>query len=411
MRFRSAPSPLPLRILSAQRNFAMFVAVKHTAVGARFVPGSIFVFLNSNYVMSKGSLFWANASGKLGESVFYRSGGEQRNRTYVKHIKNPKTESQMRNRIQMSNWAAMYRRLKPILSKTFTARSSAESGFNALVKANKSRLRYAISKEMLESCNYVPVGARVSSGSIVCNIKPITEALNDPWEKGTPPKFYINMTTFSEVTMTFPANDYPTDPMTGAQLYELLTANGNPMQLPSDFKIIVFVGAVDVDDAGEKYADGGMPLSYRVYDCNQKNDSLGSFVGADELQYISKLKPRVSKAGQMQTDTPTTVGIDGLLLGGAVTEDDLQDYCVGIVIYYENASGVNANNAFIYGCGNAVQAAVDFAEGGDIFNDILSETGFSASGSLSGSVSAVAPDIQKYQVVPLPVEEEEEEED
>lgn len=359
--------------------------------------------------MSKGSLFWANASGKLGESVFYRSGGEQRNRTYVKHIKNPKTESQMRNRIQMSNWAAMYRRLKPILSKTFTARSSAESGFNALVKANKSRLRYAISKEMLESCNYIPVGARVSSGSIVCNIKPFTEALNDPWEKGTPPKFYVNLTTFSEVTMSFPANEYPTDPMTGGQLYELLTANGNPMQLPSDFKIIVFAGAIDVDDAGEKYADGGMPLSYRVYDCNQKNNTLGTFVGADELQYISKLKPRVSTAGDMQTDSPTTVGIDGLLLGGAVTEDDLQDYCVGLVIYYENASGVNANNAFIYGCGNAVQAALDFAEGGDVFNDILAETGFSASGSLSGSVSVVAPDIQKYQVVPLPVEEPEEE--
>lgn len=361
--------------------------------------------------MAKGSQFWGSASGKLGEQVLYRAGGEQRARTYVKNVKNPKTESQMRNRIQMSNWAAMYRRLKPILSKTFTARPSAESGFNALVKANKSRLRYAISKEMLESCNYIPVGARVSSGSIVCNIKPFVEDLRDPWEKGTPPKFYINMTTFSEVTMTFPANEYPTDPMTGAQLYELLTANGNPMQLPSDFKIIVFVGAVDVDDAGEKYADGGMPLSYRVYDCNQKNTSFGSFVGADELQTISKLKPRVSKAGEMQTNTPTTVGIDGLLLGGAVTEDDLQDYCVGIVIYYENASGVNANNAFIYGCENAVSAATDFAEGGEVFNDILAETGFSASGSLSGSVSVMAPDIQKYQVVPLPVEEEEEEGD
>ena len=53
--------------------------------------------------MSKGSLFWANASGKLGESVFYRSGGEQRNRSYVKNIKNPRTEAQMRNRIQLGN--------------------------------------------------------------------------------------------------------------------------------------------------------------------------------------------------------------------------------------------------------------------------------------------------------------------
>ena len=39
--------------------------------------------------MSKGSLFWANASGKLGEVVQYRAGGEQRARAYVRKIKNP----------------------------------------------------------------------------------------------------------------------------------------------------------------------------------------------------------------------------------------------------------------------------------------------------------------------------------
>lgn len=358
--------------------------------------------------MSKGSLFWANASGKLGESVFYRSGGEQRNRSYVKHIKNPKTESQMRNRIQMSNWAAMYRRLKPILSKTFTARSSAESGFNALVKANKSRLRYAISKEMLESCNYIPVGARVSSGSIVCNINPFVEAYGNPFEKGTPPKFYVNMVSLPDVNVTIPANEDPTDSLTGGRLYEILTGEGNPMQLPSDFKVIVFAGAVDVDDQGEKYADGGMPLSYRIYDCNQKNTSKGVFVGNDELSYFTTLKPRVLEGPKLEKDKPTEVEINGLLLGGAVTDDDLQDNCCGMVIYYENASGKNANNAFIYGLSNAVAAAVDFAEGGDVFNDILAETGFSASGALSGSTSGIAPDLQKYQVKPLAEEEPEE---
>lgn len=374
------------------------------------MPGPIFIFLNTDFYMSKGSLFWANASGKLGESVFYRSGGEQRNRTYVKHIKNPKTESQMRNRIQMSNWAAMYRRLKPILSKTFTARSSAESGFNALLKANKSRLRYAISKEMLENCNYIPVGARVSSGSIVCNINPITEGYQDPFEKGTPPKFYANILSLSAVDVTFAANVYPTEELTGGYLYDILTGAGNPMQLPSDFKVIVLAGAVDVDDAGEKYADGGMPLSYRVYDCNQKNTSKGTFVGAEEVEFMTKLKAHVMEGATITKDQPTIASVNGLLLGGAVTEEDLQDYCFGVIIYYENASGVNANNAFIYGFGNAVAAALDFAEGGDVFNDILAESGFTASGALSGSVSVAAPDMQKYQVVPLPEEEPEEDE-
>lgn len=37
--------------------------------------------------MSKRSLFWGQAAGKLGEAVYYRAGGEQRTRTYVAKIK------------------------------------------------------------------------------------------------------------------------------------------------------------------------------------------------------------------------------------------------------------------------------------------------------------------------------------
>ena len=76
--------------------------------------------------MSKGSLFWANASGKLGETVLYRSGGEQRTRTYVAKIKNPKTLAQMENRLSMRNFAQVYRALQPILSKSFPNRAAKE---------------------------------------------------------------------------------------------------------------------------------------------------------------------------------------------------------------------------------------------------------------------------------------------
>ena len=88
--------------------------------------------------MSKGSLFWANARGKLGESVFYRAGGEQRNRTYVKRIKNPKTVAQAYNRLSMLNFSSGFRALKPLIQVSFPNRLSNESGFNAFVKANKS---------------------------------------------------------------------------------------------------------------------------------------------------------------------------------------------------------------------------------------------------------------------------------
>ena len=117
--------------------------------------------------MSKGSLFWANASGKLGESVFYRAGGEQRNRTYVKNIKNPKTKSQMSNRIQMLNLSIIFKELADILRVSFPNRPAKESGFNAFVKANKSAKSSVNTKENLEKGLVAPYQYFVSKGDLI----------------------------------------------------------------------------------------------------------------------------------------------------------------------------------------------------------------------------------------------------
>ncbi len=114
--------------------------------------------------MSKGSLFWGNASGKLGESVFYRAGGEQRNRTYVKNIKNPKTKAQMSNRIQMLNLTTIFKELADILRFSFPNRSSKESGFNAFVKANKSTTSSVNLQSNLEQASVAPYQYFVSKG-------------------------------------------------------------------------------------------------------------------------------------------------------------------------------------------------------------------------------------------------------
>ena len=117
--------------------------------------------------MSKGSLFWANASGKLGESVFYRAGGEQRNRTYVKNVKNPKTKAQMSNRIQMLNLSIIFSELADILRFSFPNRPSKESGFNAFVKANKSATSSVNLKSNLEEGIVAPYQYFVSKGDLI----------------------------------------------------------------------------------------------------------------------------------------------------------------------------------------------------------------------------------------------------
>lgn len=59
--------------------------------------------------MVKRSLFWGQAAGKLGEAVYYRAGGEQRTRTYIKNIKNPKTQAQAIQRAKLNNLTACFR--------------------------------------------------------------------------------------------------------------------------------------------------------------------------------------------------------------------------------------------------------------------------------------------------------------
>lgn len=115
--------------------------------------------------MSKGSLFWANASGKLGETVLYRSGGEQRTRTYVAKIKNPKTLAQMENRLSMLNLATTYRLLRPILEASFPDRKKNRSGFNEFVSLNKSVNTAVINQMMAQSNVVVPYNFLMSRGT------------------------------------------------------------------------------------------------------------------------------------------------------------------------------------------------------------------------------------------------------
>lgn len=114
--------------------------------------------------MSKRSLFWGNASGKLGEAVLYRAGGEQRARTYVKNVKNPRTRAQMLNRVSMGNLSSFFRANASLLRQSFTNRPSNQSGFNAFVKASKSAASAAIPRDAAMMGYNIPVGLAVSRG-------------------------------------------------------------------------------------------------------------------------------------------------------------------------------------------------------------------------------------------------------
>lgn len=116
--------------------------------------------------MAKGSQFWGNASGKLGEQVLYRAGGEQRARTYVARIKNPRTEGQAVNRLSMRNFATAFRAYKDVIRLSFPNRPIKESGFNAFIKANKTANSAAISALAANAGYFVPKGLTISKGNL-----------------------------------------------------------------------------------------------------------------------------------------------------------------------------------------------------------------------------------------------------
>ena len=129
--------------------------------------------------MSKGNLFFGNARGKLGETVFYRAGGEQRNRTYIKKIKNPKTIAQMTQRILTLNPISMYKNMKPVISESFTERKANQSSYNKFVQENSSAKKFFITKAMLEQNLCVPYGATIAKGSLGLNLEPRIEMIQD----------------------------------------------------------------------------------------------------------------------------------------------------------------------------------------------------------------------------------------
>lgn len=100
--------------------------------------------------MSKRSLFWGQASGKLGEAVYYRAGGEQRTRAYVSKIKNPKTRAQALQRTKFNNMVAVFRGTSVFVKSLFKAEKSSQSPFNAFVKRNFPLCLTVADREMVE---------------------------------------------------------------------------------------------------------------------------------------------------------------------------------------------------------------------------------------------------------------------
>lgn len=124
----------------------------------------------------KGNPFFGTMRGKLGEQVFMRTGGEQRARTYLKVISNPRTKSQMSQRVKLANLVGFYRLLRPLLGDSFLRRPTNQSSYNAFVKANLASSRVYLTKEQASSGYVVAAPYTITDGTLQ----------QSGWDKVTP---------------------------------------------------------------------------------------------------------------------------------------------------------------------------------------------------------------------------------
>lgn len=184
--------------------------------------------------MSKRSLFWGNGSGKLGEAVFYRAGGEQRTRTYIKTVKNPKSYQQALQRTKFNNVVGAYKALSTAVKSFYTNRNANQSPFNAFFRQNWGVNIWVASKDITNRNEGVMQGFYVANGDFDFNT-----SLNIESAPNLNNQFYHILSIAPGSFVTVGGNESLKHVPDGKSMYELLVGTTNPYALPAEFNVTV----------------------------------------------------------------------------------------------------------------------------------------------------------------------------
>lgn len=339
--------------------------------------------------MSKRSLFWGNATGKLGEAVFYRAGGEQRTRTYVAKIANPRTLAQMQNRIAMANLASFFRSLKGLLKYSMTDRKSNQSAFNVFVQRSKRLDGAAIDPGTARQGWSIPFGMCVAAGSATWNPQPTVVNVN-----GEDGLFALALGTGASVDAPSAASIVPaqTPEAFKAGLVQMLQGRGAWFEgLPLVFNLFAVIS--EYDD------DGFIPTWRKV---TVDGSAIQDFSDAEELQKLV-----VSGDFSLTKYSAVPFGFhtsaDGLMriavgVGGAGGAGNGCYFGAGFISYKDSSVKVsNATMTAIKG-GDSIYVQ-QYLPGGDVYNQIMQDFGVAPDSPL---YSAAADVVGGESVLPRP---------
>ena len=98
--------------------------------------------------MSKGNLFLGFGRGKVGDVVFYRSHGEQITRSLNRNPKNPRSESQLLQRIIMGTVMQAYSKMKSITDHSFEGVQPGAATMAEFLRLNVDNLRARVASQI-----------------------------------------------------------------------------------------------------------------------------------------------------------------------------------------------------------------------------------------------------------------------
>ena len=316
--------------------------------------------------MSKRSLFWGHGSGKLGEAVYYRAGGEQRTRAYVKTVKNPKSHLQAVQRTKFNNLVGCYKAVSTVVKSFYVNKNANQSPFNAFFRKNWPLNRWVSDKEMTGFSEGVFQDFYVADGDLTIDTAITVES--PTLAEGN---YYL--------TWTVPAGGYTvpvgTDSaqiVVGSELYQLLVGETNPYGLPSEFYVTVLL-----------FQQGYSNNAAQVFSIRCAADS------ADHFRYVQG-SPKLPIPTQSAMDrlllvgngditpaenaTPgTAAGVSKICIGKqSATEADLA-YGAAVVVSFKDASGKRCTRSVVtYGRG-LQETAGDYAVTGSVGQSIISQ--------------------------------------
>lgn len=112
------------------------------------------------------NLWLKGGSQRLGGVVLYQSNGQTLARELAAQVSNPRTDSQMQQRVKLANVVAVYRSNKNWMRGAFENKKQGESDYNAFVKANLGSSLVATSKSQANAGAAVVAPYKITEGSI-----------------------------------------------------------------------------------------------------------------------------------------------------------------------------------------------------------------------------------------------------